>query len=162
MSNISVRTLARTAPLLAVALWAVPAWAQEQTGQMTVRAEVVETCELTVAPLDFGTTTATSDVLPTDINSSSSATVQCPDGRAWEITMDAGENGQSGQRRMAGSSGPGTVAYNLSLEPSLAPLPEVITGTGFEVVTLYGRVPAGQTVSAAGEYSDQVLLTISF
>lgn len=126
-------------------------------------------CTVSATPVAFGTY----DVFAaTPLDSTGSVTYRCePRDRNITITLDAGGGGSFSARRMSGAGD--TLRYNLYLDAARTTV--FGDGTGGTAlysdrnppgnrdvtVTVYGRIPAGQDVSA-GIYTDVVTVTINF
>ncbi len=92
----------------------------------------------------------------------------CNSSLAYNVSLDDGSNPQSGQRRVS-RGGLDFVSYELyqdaarSVRWGEGPESFALTGTGAaQPLTIYGRVLAGQTTPAAGDYLDTVRMTISW
>lgn len=156
--------------LLATALVAAglsSANAATDTADFGVQLVVVNSCTITAgegtADMDFGSVTGN---IATNIDASTGLTVNCNDGAEYSIALNDGANEDTaGQRRM--TNGTQFVNYSLFSDNGYS----VAWGDGIEVdgtgtnadqtVTVYGRVPAGQSVGA-GTYNDTVTATITF
>jgi spore coat protein U-like protein len=149
---------------LALALVAVtgPA-ALAQTADLTVTAEIQASCVLNGGSLDFGPYTATEE---TDTEGEGSFTYQCTGGTGITLSLGPGQNGDGGIRQMA--SGDARLQYELFQNPARstvwgedgAALVVESTSTSATPVPVYGLIQAGQD-SAAGSYSDTVLITLN-
>ncbi|GGP37365.1 Csu type fimbrial protein [Shewanella saliphila] len=92
----------------------------------------------------------------------------CNTSLAYSVALDDGSNPQAGQRRVS-RGGLDFVNYELyqdaarSVRWGEGPQSQALTGTGaVQPLTIYGRVLAGQTTPAAGNYLDTVRMTISW
>jgi len=106
-------------------------------------------------------------------DSSGEVIVQCDPGQPFQIKLDAGlyARGNFSVREMRSADTQTPLQYNLFLDPSYSQIwgdgggaSLFYRGIGSIVpfkVPLYGRVPAGQRVSA-GQYSDSVVVTIEW
>ena len=111
----------------------------------------------------------------TPLDSTGSVTVTCDQNPPTDITVAIGPSGTSGgfaPRRMAHSSMPDRLSYNLFTDASM----NVIWGDGTsststvmlhkinrnrpKSATIYGRIPPGQNVSS-GSYADRLTVTIT-
>jgi spore coat protein U-like protein len=150
------------------ALLGVNAHAADATSSMAVGATVENTCAISTAPIAFGTYDA---VTKAEVNSTGSVTVTCTLGAATVVKLDQGQNTGTGStlavpvRRMI--SGANLLPYSLSTEASQATVWEGLTGVAHTgtgtatVLTVYGRIAAGQNVPA-GTYADTVVATVTF
>ena len=140
-----------------------PARAATATSTMAVSATVVSSCTVTVTAMAFGTysngvaTASTSTITPT-----------CTNTTPYTIGLGAGtsSNNSVTQRAMFVSGTP-AVLLNYTLTSDAAHATNYatsasITGNGAaQPVTIYGNIPAGQTV-APGAYQDTITVTISY
>ncbi|MGQ4660662.1 spore coat protein U domain-containing protein [Lysobacter sp. F6437] len=155
--------------LLATALIAAgisSANAATKTANFGVQLVVQNSCTITagegVADMDFGSVTGN---IAANIDSSTDLTVNCNEGAEYSIALNDGANDSANQRRM--TNGTQFVNYNLFSDETRT----AAWGNGTEVsrvgtnadetITVYGRVPAGQSVGA-GTYNDTVTATIEF
>lgn len=166
MSRIRIG-LAATAALLLGA--AAPALAQTATANLAVSATVANVCIISTTPVAFGSydPIVTNATNPLDV--SGSVIVTCTKGAGTRIDLDLGAHASGSTRRMAGGSD--FLSYELyqdnsrstvwgagaSAGQAIAAAPSISPRTFF----VYGRVAAGQNVSAAS-YTDTVVATINF
>jgi spore coat protein U-like protein len=133
----------------------------------TVRAEAA-TCSITTTPVAFGTYDVFSGVA-TDTTGSVSFT--CQGNASVVILLSKGSSSTFNPRKMNGPSAD-TLNYNLYLDAARSTVWGDGTGSSTYtnasapnnmavVVTIYGRISAGQDVSA-GTYTDTVTATINF
>ncbi|HEU4438452.1 MAG TPA: spore coat U domain-containing protein [Methylomirabilota bacterium] len=148
---------------------AAPAFAQTATANLGISATVNATCTITTTPVAFGTYDPVVTHASSPLDATGSVVVTCTKGAGTRIDLGTGGNFSAGARRMAGGSdfltyelyqdsgrttvwGSGAGAGNtIGAAPSKAP----------RTVTVYGRVPGGQDVSA-NSYADTVVATINF
>lgn len=163
-----------SAALLVLAVTAVQAGTS--TALMNVSATVPQSCSAAAGTLAFGEVSA---AVLKDVTTTLSVT--CPAGLAYKVTMDAGQHFDAarGLRTMTGPNG-AKVRYSIlkNAEGSgqwgdndfAATYPYgsslSFTGTGaVQPITVYGRVqPSGNNdlVFVAGDYSDQVVVTLNY
>jgi spore coat protein U-like protein len=156
-------------PVTAMVLMAADASAQTATSTFAVTANVVSKCTITSTALAFSDydPLVTNAVTPLDANGS--VTVRCTKGTNSNIGLDLGLAPTGVIRRMSGGGdfleyqlykeaarnnvwgNSGADLVNPGVSPSMAP----------RVVTVYGRVFAGQDVTSGG-YSDSIVATITF
>lgn len=98
----------------------------------------------------------------------SSIELTCNNALAYNIALDDGQNPNTGQRRVQ-RGGIDFVAYDLYQDSARTARwgsgaeAQAFTGNGSaQPVVVYGRVLAGQTTPAAGDYSDTVRMTITW
>jgi spore coat protein U-like protein len=151
-----------TAAALTLALAAGPARAGSATNDLTVTANVVGSCTIAAATLDFSDYDATTDAIAeTDI------VVSCTNGTTYSIALE----GTNADRSMSGGAGESlnydlfsdaarTVAWDFST-PVSATATSPGPGPSDYPVPVYGRIPAGQPVSP-GVYGDVLTMTVNF
>ena len=171
MANIATQ-LGRSlslAPFAGLALAAAPAYASTATSTLDVSATVTSNCAVSTTALDFGHIDITSG---SNHDGTGAISVTCTNGTAWSAAADAG--GGTGAtlavRKMA--NGAKLLNYALYTDSGHTTLwgdgaggtTATIDGTGNGISqssTIYGRVPAGQTVPAGG-YADTVNVTVTY
>jgi spore coat protein U-like protein len=157
--------------LAATAILAMPgtALAGTQSTPMTVSATVTANCTITAGTVAFGNVNALSG---TNYDATGTLSIACTNGSPWSATASVGGGAGAtfATRRM--TSGASTLNYTLYTDSGRATVWGDGTGTtgtvggtgtgGTQSVTVYGRVPSGQTSVAAGAYSDTVTVTITY
>ncbi|NBV88470.1 MAG: SCPU domain-containing protein [Betaproteobacteria bacterium] len=139
-----------------------PVWADTKTSSFQVGMSVSASCSLSASNLSFSNmptgTTAGSDAA-TDI------TVTCSQGTPYQVSLSQGQN-FSGMRRML--NGTSFINYELYSDPGRTNVwstSQVVSFTGngaSQSHTVFGRVPAGQSVPNTGAYADTIVATISY
>jgi spore coat protein U-like protein len=134
------------------------------TGTVPVSAPVSPICSVTAGTLGFGAYSGAEAL------AAAAVSVNCSSGGTYQVSLGAGANLSSGTRRMAGPAS-SFLAYQLFRDParSLAwgdgtALGARVSGTGSgatQTLTVYGRIPAGQS-AAAGSYADSVVVTVEY
>lgn len=155
-----MRALLGTVSLLGLTVLAGPAMAQD-TGTLTVLANVGGECTVTGATLDFGSYTgSTLDVdVPISFNCNAPTNIA--------ISMDGGATGDPNGRQMFNEGNTSSILYELWRNAGRTELwgvfPEdsadftsATTGTP----TVFGRIPAGQT-PLPGNYADSITITLT-
>lgn len=144
--------------LVVVALGMAAGVAQAQTASTTflVTADVQAACTVAATNLAFGNYSATAGV----VDNLSTITITCSNGKGWTLAIGGANNAA---RTM---TGPGANLLNYGLYndiPRSVAFPSTTgTGTGLgQVVTVYGRIPAGQFVPV-GAYSDTVNVSVTY
>lgn len=136
------------------------------TFSFQAKANVVNDCQISVGQLAFGT----SRVLNAAVRASTSMNVVCTAGKAYQVSLNAGNNAGGGLRRMKNVATGETVAYQLSSTLDGAAWGDGgstgvalgRTGTGSnQSITVYGRV-SPQTTPSPGDYKDTVTATLYF
>lgn len=148
-------------------------------GQFTVTADVARSCVITATPtLAFGSYDPVDTHNTAALNGQSSISVRCTKGTVATVALAQGSNATAGstcaapQRQMA--SGAERLRYEIYQNTGRTIAWGCQTGAGantqsFTATTsltpttlqTYGRIPAGQDVSA-GSFSDTVLVAITF
>ena len=153
----------------AAVLFATAAQAGSSNANLGVSATVNGSCTISTSPLAFGTvdTLSASPVLGTG-----GLSVACTNGSAWTASagVGAGSGATFAARRM--TSGANTLNYQIYTDSGRTTLwgdgtlsTSTIGGTGTgstQAVTVYGRIPAGQTATPAGTYADTVAVTVTY
>ncbi len=158
--------LAAAATALVLAASSAPVMAVTSiTGSLAISASVLSTCALTGGAVAFGTYAAT------QLDQTGTLGVLCTSSVPYTIALDAGAGtGASITARKMTSSGGATLNYNLYRETGRSSnwgntnTTDTVAGTGtglLQSVTVYGRIPAGQSV-VAGVYTDTVTVTLSY
>jgi len=147
---------------------ATPALAQTATANLAVSASVSNNCSITTSAVAFGAYDPVVTNATTPLDSNGAVIVTCTKGAGTRIDLGLGSNASGSTRRMAGGAefltyeiytdspggtvwGSGATGRSITAAPSKAP----------RSFTVYGRVPAGQDVSAT-TYNDTVVATINF
>jgi spore coat protein U-like protein len=148
---------------------AVPAFAQTATANLGISATVNKTCTITTTAVAFGVYDPVVTHASAPLTATGSVVVTCTKGAGTRIDLDNGGNFAAGARRMSG--GGDFLTYELYQDSGYATVWGSGAGSGNTIgaapskaartVTVYGRVPAGQDVSAAS-YADTVVATINF
>ncbi len=142
-----------------------PAAAQTATTTFQVTATVQATCLITANPLAFGTYAGT------QTDASTTISVTCTNTSAYNVALSAG-NAVGATVTTRGMTGPGLAVLNYGLYTNPARSTnwgetvgtDTVAGVGSgtaQILTVYGRVPAGQFVTP-GAYVDTITATISF
>jgi spore coat protein U-like protein len=123
------------------------------------------------AAIDFGEQSNLDlfiDAESTGTAGAGSIELTCNTSLAYSVSLDDGANPEAGQRRVS-RGGLDFVSYELyqdaarSVRWGEGPESYAQTGTGAaQPLTIYGRVLAGQTTPAAGDYLDTVRMTIAW
>ena len=134
----------------------------------TVTASVINSCNITATPLNFGSTSS----LATQRVANSAVSVQCTNGDAYRIALDGGTSSSNVARRtMKGASSAATVSYQLYTTDSRSVIwgdgtagTSVVSSVGSgltAVVPVYGLVPV-QSTPIPDTYTDTVTATVTF
>lgn len=162
--------------LLLALLSLVAAQAASVTAVMNVSATVPASCTLSAGNLGFGTIDP-----QTTVTATANLTVSCPQGLAYQVSIDAGQHydAERGLRTMTGSNG-GKARYSLlkNAEGSgqwgdndfartylYGGSVSGVGSGGVQTLTVYGRVEAAGNTGLqfpSGSYSDQLLVTVNY
>lgn len=141
------------------------------TATFQVTANVQTQCTVSAVDLGFGTV----DPLGANVDQSTTVTVRCTKNTPYTVGLNAGTTAGAtlAQRLMA--NGADTMNYNLYTDAARttvwgnsAAAPTWVAGTGAglgspQVLTVYGRVPSGQTNLAVGNYSEPTItVTVTY
>jgi spore coat protein U-like protein len=167
----STRRVRRALLAAALAASLPSAMAATATTTFQVTANVATQCTISALDLAFGTV----DPLGGDIDQTTSLTVRCTKNTSYTVGLNAGTTAGAtiAQRLMA--NGADTMSYNLytnalrtTIWGNSAVAPTWVSGTGAglgtaQVLTVYGRVPTGQTNLAVGNYVETAItVTVTY
>lgn len=133
----------------------------------TVSANVVNKCRVSASPLDFGTNPG---LLNTAVNANTNLTLQCSVGTAYNVGLNAGQNGGGDINARKMMLGANHVAYQLYRDPAQTQVwgdtigsnTVAATGNGStQNMTVYGNVQP-QPTPPAGIYKDTVIVTVTY
>ena len=146
-----------------------PAFAATTSTTLNVDATVTANCTVSSSALSFG---AVNPISGTNVDATGGITVTCTNGTAWTATagVGSGSGATYAARRM--TSGANLLSYNIYTDAARANVwgdgtggTATIANTGSGVaqnVTVYGRVPSGQTAVPPGGYADTVAVTVTY
>ncbi len=148
---------------------AAPAFAQTATANLNVSATVNKTCTITTTAVAFGVYDPVVTNASTALDAAGTIVVTCTKGAGTRIDLGLGANAAGSVRRMTG--GGDFLTYELYTDSGRTTVWGSGAGAGNTIgaapskaartVDVYGRVAAGQDVSAAS-YTDTVVATINF
>jgi len=155
---------------LGTAGFGVNSYAGQSTGTFGVSATVAASCTVSGTNLAFGTTV---NALGGNVDATSALTATCTNGSAYTIGLNAGAATAATvtTRKMTHTNTINTLNYSLSTIASGGTNWDdiggttVASGTGNgagQAITVFGRIPTGQTSAIAGAYSDTITATINF
>jgi spore coat protein U-like protein len=141
------------------------------TASLTVSATVANNCTVTTTALAFGAYDPVAANLNAPLDGTGVVSVACTRGATATIELDRGAHAQGSNRRMRAATGNEHLHYELYSDSgrstawtngpagdvSLGPAPS----RSARDVTVYGRIPANQDVTA-GAYADSVVATVNF
>lgn len=151
------------------AISAAPAVAGTATNNMPVSVNVLNSCTVAATPMAFGSPTAIGGV---DIDTTSTVSLVCTNGAAYDVALDNGLNVSGTQRRMSnGATTPVYVNYGIFKDAARttnwgSAVGATQAGTagvsGLVSLTAYGRIPSSAASVGAGTYTDTVTVTVTF
>ena len=138
------------------------AQAATASANFDVSIQVMATCAISASNMAFASiTTGTT----TNTDASSTLTLNCSNGTPYAVALDNGSNYLMG-RRLA--SGTGFISYSLYSDSGRSTQwnssnTKAGTGSGSDQsLTVYGRIPSGQSVPYVGAYNDTVVATVTY
>jgi spore coat protein U-like protein len=146
-------------------------YAAVATSSLSVTTQVVGSCSITATPLAFGSINVLSNA---NIDRTSTLNATCTNGTPYVIGLNAGLNGTVIARKMKRiSGGTQTIQYILYSDSARTTnwgngatvVAGEKSGTGNGVaqpITVYGRIPLGQTTAPAATYNDTITATINY
>ncbi len=138
------------------------ALAASGTASFDVSVQVLASCSISASNMSFASiTTGTT----TNTDATSTLTVNCSSGTPFTIALGNGSNYSGGRRMTNGTTNINYYLYSDSGRSSQWSGATVVSGTGSgsdQNFTIYGRVPSGQSVLYAGNYSDTIIATITY
>jgi spore coat protein U-like protein len=153
----------------AAALAATPASAATTSTSLSVTATVTANCTVSSSTVAFGNV----NPLGGNVDATGGITVTCTNGTGWSAAAGVGAgSGASYAARRMDDGGPNLLNYNLYTDSARSNVwgdgtgsTTLFSGTGTglaQAVTVYGRVPTGQTTVPPGSYDDTVAVTVTY
>ncbi len=147
---------------------ATPASAATDTTSFTVTATVLASCDVSANNLSF---LNYDPISPTPHDVTTSVVVICTNGTSYDVGLSVGGGAGAtyAARRMTHAGQ--TLAYSLYSDGAHSVVwgetigVDAVHGTGSganQPLTVYGRIPAGQTAPAGGPYSDTITVTVTY
>lgn len=136
------------------------------SASFTAKANVTALCSVNAVTLDFGTP----GLLTAAVPGTSSISVQCASGVAYNVGLDGGLHSGSNINARKMVLGANSVAYQLYRDPGRTQVwgntvnTDTVSGTGTgspQNLTVYGQVPA-QPTPPAGTYTDTVVVSVTY
>lgn len=138
------------------------AQAATASANFDVSIQVMATCSISASSMPFTSiTTGTT----TNTDASSTLILNCSNGTPYAVALDNGTNFQGGRRLTNGSS---FISYNLYSDSGRSTQwnssnTKAGTGSGSDQsLTVYGRIPSGQSVLNTGTYVDTIVATVTY
>lgn len=154
------------------AVVATPALAATATNTMPVSVNVINSCTVAATPMAFGAPTAIGGA---NVDTTSTISLVCTNGAAYDVALDNGLNATSGQRNMSnGATTPVKIPYNIFKDAGRSSAWGSTSGAGGNTssgvagvsgavtLTAYGRIPSTAASVGAGAYTDTVTVTVTF
>ena len=162
MKVAAVFRFTKTLTALALIAWGAPVIAASSTSSFDVSIQVLATCSISASNMTFSSiTTGTTS----NTDATSSLTVNCSNGTPYTVSLGNGNNYSGGRRMTNGSTNINYYLYadsGRSTQWNVA-APQAGTGNGADQsLTIYGRVPSGQSVPQTGAYSDTIIATVTY
>lgn len=144
-------------------------FAGTDTDNMTVSATVNNSCTVTAGNLAFGTLTVTAGKT-VETDNTATITVDCDVDETVTIGFGNGANDSSGRRLQSKAPTGVYIGYDLYSDSNRSTA--ITTGTlnvsadadaanGVDT-TIYGRIPADQSITTGGQYEDTVVVTVTY
>lgn len=135
---------------------------------MPVTALNLSSCAVVAQPLAFGSINQIGGVAT---DTQTTITVTCTPGVAYNVGLDAGAHASGGVRQMQSATSTAIIPYSVYSDSAHTTIWGNTVGTDTVArtatvlpasLTVYGRVPAGAGLVAAGAYTDVVTVTVTF
>jgi len=156
----------------ALAFGVAGANADTATGTLSVTANVVTSCNLSAgsSPVAFGPVISGYSQA---VNANGSITVNCGGAVNYTVGLDNGGNYNAGTSMRQMALGSNFVPYQLyrsdadrtAGSPTWGSTVNTLAGTGTggaQTITVYGQIPANQTLTLGNGYTDTVKITVSY
>jgi len=134
-----------------------------------VTATIVASCTITAGDLAFGNY---DPLAVANTDATSTVTVTCSNGAGYNVLLDGGLSTNVAARTMDDdATGTEFLGYQLYSDAGRSTVwgetigTDTVVGTGngaAQNLTVYGRIPAGQTTPSVGAYTDTVTATVDF
>ncbi|PTD25473.1 Csu type fimbrial protein [Sphingomonas fennica] len=158
-------------PCALIAMYPAGLRAEERQGTLNVTGTIVPECEIRTAPtMQFGEARA----LTSNIDNVASIQFACSTGTQFLVRANGGQYQSGSDWRMRHVTNTSSfITYGLWSDAARTnPFPATGTvgagptggtATGLpQTISIYGRIPGGQTGKAGGDYSDVVVVTVDF
>jgi spore coat protein U-like protein len=136
--------------------------AASNSANFDVGIQVNATCGISASNMTFSSiTTGTTS----NTDATSALTVNCSNGTPYTISLGNGNNYSAGRRMASGASFINYYLYSDSSRSTQWNTTATKSGTGSgndQSLTIYGRVPSGQSVTNTGAYADTIVATITY
>ncbi len=131
-----------------------------------VEASVANNCVITTSPVVFGAYDPIVTNKTAAVNLNGAIHITCTEGSTAAVSLDLGANAAGAVRNM--TNGTSMMVYELYTATGRTVVwnttnTVAATGTGAnQDLTVFGRLPAGQSTVTAGNYADTVVATFNF
>ena len=136
--------------------------AASNSANFDVGIQVNATCGISASNMTFSSiTTGTTS----NTDATSALTVNCSNGTPYTISLGNGNNYSAGRRMASGASFINYYLYSDSSRSTQWNTTATKSGTDSgndQSLTIYGRVPSGQSVTNTGAYADTIVATITY
>ena len=159
--------------LVGFAGFSVPVFADSATETMLVSAGIGKNCVIETTNISFGSYDPANVNASDPLDATGTITTTCTIGTAGEVLVDYGSNlasEVSTARRMVGTNTSGYLGYEVysnsdrsAIWSGDAESGVDITAAGVgEEMTVYARIPGGQTSAANDSYTDTLTVVVSY
>jgi len=136
--------------------------AETASSSFQVGVDVRATCSISAADMTFnGITTGTTS----QNDAASDISVSCSQGAPYAISLSNGSNFSGGRRMNSGANFINYVLFQDATRATNWDQTNTVNFTGngaTRVHTVFGRIPAGQSVPNMGSYADTIVATVSY
>ena len=149
-----------------LALSGMQAQAATATGNLAVSVTISAVCNAISGTLNFGTPSNLGGAANIDV--AGSLTVTCTNTVPYQVTLGNGANFSAGTRRMADAGVTNFVNYSIFSDAARTTAwtgATFVAGTGSgaaQAISVFGRIPSGQTSVPVGAYTDTVQITVTY
>ena len=157
----------RVVPLAAMAICIGTTGVAQAAGTqatMAVQAIVPVSCTGSIGTtMDFNSLTTSLALAVSQTDSTGTIGVTCTNTGAYTVTAGNGNNFSTTRRMLNGTTN--YLSYALYSDSGRSTDYTTVAGTGngaLQTLTIYGRIPSGQTAGAAGSYTDSVTFTVTY
>ena len=157
------------AGLLVATIAATPAFAATTSTTLNVSATVTANCTVSSSALAIGNVNPISG---SDVDATGGISVTCTNGTGWTATAGVGSGSGASYAARRMTAGSDLLSYNIYTDAArtnvwgdgtggTATIADSGTGVA-QNVTVFGRVPSGQTSVPPGGYADTVAVTVTY
>ena len=150
----------------------VPVFADTEDSSMQVTAGIGKNCVIETTNISFGSYDPANVNATDPLDATGSITTTCTIGTAGEVLIGYGEHAVEGStdRLMLGLNEAGTLSYEVYSDLSRTEHWSGVAGSGVditaagegELMTVYARIPGGQTDAANDSYTDTLTVLVSY